>query len=344
MPVTFFIFWQPFCYNSSMATVSYVDLTTEQEVPYFKGLTAQDRFNYARVTKKVVFRSKKKVAGLTQKSMLPQVAAAWNLLTMPEKLAWNAAGRVTGFNPTQTNPNATVAGYRLFVQDKCARIRNDLAGNATPSLFHQYYVGNLHIESPATNLKIVQLHPHNYWISKKVKGKKGMYEPVIVIEDFVLPLVISLNYKSELVVAGPSPSARFYAKVWYSYQGADCYENIEVPIDLSADWKTGTATLSYDQFAKYGTGFYGVSLFGYDDNIKTGYIVGYDLYVELIDVTGDLYIDNVKAEHSAQNWVRDTYCNDIDQGFTKAFYQVPDHWVVIDVPDGAWYNSEYKEF
>jgi len=202
----------------------------------------------------------------------------------------------------------------------------------------------LHVEAPASNIKIVQLHPRSYWISQKVSGKKGMYQPVLVTEDFALPLTISLNYRAELTSAGASPSARFYAKVWYSYQGVDHFEYLELPLDLSCDWKTASAFLSVEQFSNFGIGTYGVSLFGFDDWPVLGYIVGYDLYFELVDVRGDLYIDNVKAEHSAQNWVRDTYCNDIDQGFTRAFYQIPKHWAVVDVPDGAWYNSIYKDF
>jgi hypothetical protein len=59
---------------------------------------------------------------------------------------------------------------------------------------------------------------------------------------------------------------------------------------------------------------------------------------------GDLYIDNVKAEHSGQNWVRDTYCEDILQGFTKAFYQIPKHWAAVILPEGSMYDSIYKDF
>jgi len=294
-----------------MARVSYVDLTTEEEVSYFKGLTAQDRFTFARVTKKVALQSKKRIKGLTQRSMLPAVSAAWNILSGAEKTSWTNAGAQCGLN-----------GYRLFVQDKCIRIKNEMAGNATPSLLHQSWVGQLHIEAPATNIKIVQLHPHTYWVNHKVYGKKGQYVPTVVNEDVALPFTISLNYKGELVSAGASPSARYYAKIWYSYQGVDLFYYLEIPLDLSCAWKNATATIS--------------SL--------VSYVVGYDLYLELVDVTGDVYIDNVKATHSSQNWVRDTFCKDIHQDFTRAFYQIPKHWAVVDLPDGAWYDSVYKDF
>jgi len=294
-----------------MAKVTYVDLTTEQEVPFYSGLTAQDRFTFARLTRKVTLLSKKKVVGLTARSILPTIAAAWNALSEAEQAAWTTAGGECALN-----------GYRLFVKDKAARIRNELAGNATPTTLHQVFVGNLHIEAPATNLKIVQLHPRAYWISQKVAGKKGMYQPVVVTEDLALPLEISLNYRAELTAAGPSPSARYYAKVWRSYQGQDLFTYLQIALDLSCDWKNALADL----------------------NSVVGTLISYDLYFELVDVEGDLYIDNVKSTHSGQNWVRDPYCQDIDQDFTRAFYQIPKHWAVVDVPDGAWYNSIYKDF
>lgn len=316
-----------------MAKVSYIDLIPAEELLFYKGLTAQSRFIHAHVCQKVTLLSTKRILGLTQKSLLPQIAAAWGLLSGAEKAAWTAAG-----------VEVNMRGYNLFVQDMCARIKNGIAGVATPSLLHQSWVGALKITAPASELKIAQLHPSSYWVYKKVIGKKSMYEPVAVSEIFVLPLVLSLNYKSELVDVSISHSyqygeifygeaiygddgsgdyfAKFYAEVWSSYQGIDYLTNLEIPLDLSADWQNATATLSAIQ----------------------GQIVSYNLYFHLYNVTGTLYIDNVKATHSTLNWVRDTFCNDIEQGFTQAFYQIPKHWAAVTLPDGAEFNSIYKEF
>lgn len=294
-----------------MAKVEYVDLLPATSDLYYKNLTAQDRFTFARITKKVTNFSRKRKAGMTQKSLLPQVSEAWALLSEAEKTAWTTAG-------AQRNLN----GWRLFTQDKCARLKNDFIGNATPTTLHQSWVGNLKIESPATELKIVQMHPRFYWVYKKVGGRKGMYEPVKVTEDFALPLVISLNYYSNLTSVGAGSYAQFYAVVRSSYQGIDRETSLVIPLDLSTDWKNATATLSS----------------------VIGYVIGYTLYFHLYNVTGDVYIDNVKATHSGQNWVRDTFCEDILQGFSKMFYQIPDHWAAEILPAGAFYDSIYKDF
>lgn len=294
-----------------MAKVEYVDLLPATSELYFRGLTAQDRFTHSRVTKKVTFFSRKKKSGVSARSLLPEIAAAWNFLSDAQKTAWSSAGAEVNLN-----------GYRLFVQDKTARILNDIAGNATPSTLHQSWVGNLKIESPATELKIVQLHPRSYWVSQKVPKKKGMYAPVLVTEDFALPLKIFLNYKSVLSSTGSNPSAKFYADIWSSYQGVDRHTLLEIPLSLNSNWAYAEATLTS----------------------VIGYVVGYSLYFHLVDVTGDVYFDNVGAEHSAQNWVRDPFCLDILQGFTRAFYQIPEHWAAIVLPSGAMYDSIYKDF
>lgn len=305
-----------------MAKVEYVDLLPAENILYYRGLTAQDRFTHARVTRKVALFSRKKKQGLSARSLLPQIAEAWNLFSDAEKLDWKNAGAEMNLN-----------GWRLFVQDKTIRIINDLAGNATPLLLHQSWLGNLKIESPATELKIAQLHPRAYWVSKKVYGKKGMYEPVLVTEDFALPLKISLNYKSEFDAFGfgdsvfgvyefGGPIIKFYADVWSSYQGSDIHNLLEIDLGLTDDWQNKEVTLT---------------------NVA-GYVVGYALYFYLKDLTGNLYIDNIKAEHSGQNWVRDPFCKDILQGFTRAFYQIPKHWAAIILPSGSMYDSIYKDF
>lgn len=294
-----------------MAKVSYIDIAPELENAFWSGLQPGDRFMFSRIRRKIVLLSVKRKKGLTQRSLLPQIAEAWQLLTEEQKGAWGSAG-------AQSNLN----GYRLFVQDQALRIKNELPGTATPNLLHQSLVGQLHIEAPATELKIIQHHPHFYYVWKKVGGKKGSYQAVLVNEDFALPLTISLNYKSDLTPQSGGAFARMYARVWHSYQGQDLHTDLQINLDFATDWKNATAVLS--------------SL--------AGYIVRYNLYIHLFDLQGDLFVDNIKAEHSAQNWVRDTYCKDINQGFTRAFYQVPKHWTGVIAPEGSWFESIYKDF
>lgn len=291
-----------------MAKTGYVDLDTTQEEAYFGSLTSGDRFINACVQRKTALLSYRRRKGVTQKSLLPACSVAWASLTTEQKEAWSTAGSYCSLN-----------GWRLFVRDYCYRVVNGLSGIATPNNLHQALVGQLTIEAPADELKIVQPHPNRYYISKKVTGTKNQYSPVPVTEILTLPLQIGLSYKADLTKTESDGFAKFYAIVRRLYQGRNIDEVLEINLDLSTDWKTATATLS---------------------NI-IGQYTSYSLYIHLYHLTGTLLVDNIKAIHSLQNWVRDPSCQDIHQDFTRAFYQVPKHWSALIIPDGAFFESVY---
>lgn len=293
-----------------MARTSYVNIPPGLEEVYYKALKIGDRYTFPRMTKNKTIISRKRRKGFSRKSLLPQVAEAWHALTEEQQEAWTTAASYSGMR-----------GYTLFVKDKCYRIINDIEGNATPSILHQALVGELRIDAPEEEIKIFQAHPESYWISKPVYGKKGMRTQVMINEHLELPLTISLNYKADLTSTGEGSFAKYYAIVKRLYQGRTIDVELAVNLDLQTDWKNAEATLE--------------SVVGQNTN--------YGLYIHLYKVTGSLLIDNVKAEHSSQNWVRDTYCNDIRQGFTKAFYQIPKHWVGQIIPGDVNFDSRYPE-
>lgn len=294
-----------------MAKTSYVYILPELEKAFFTGLQSSDRFVHSRIIKKTSFFSYKKKKGLTIRSLLPTISEIWNNFSESERTAWDQAGAQT-----------SLSGWRLFVKDQSLRIKNGLSGVATPSLLHQALVGWLHIESPADEIKIVQIHPKFYWVQRKVKGSKGMYEPVLITEHLSLPLTIGLNYRSELSPVSDNYFAKFYARFWHSYQGKDLFTDLVIPLDISCDWKHAEATITE----------------------LASYVIRYDLYFWLKGLQGDLYFDNIKVVHSGQNWARDPWCDNIRQTFTRAFYQIPKHWAGVILPEGTYYDSIYKDF
>jgi hypothetical protein len=291
-----------------MARSGYITLTTAQEEAYFTALKSGDRFIAPRITKQINLFSYRRKKGVSQRSLLPLCASIWNTYTTEQKTAWNTAGSYTG-----------LTGWKLFVKDKCYREVNGMAGEATPNNYHQALVGLLHIDAPADEIKIFQPHPSAYYISHKITGFKGMYSPLLVSERLTLPLVLSISYKSDLTSTGAGSFAKFYAIVRRLYQGNNLEQLLEINLDLSTDWKTATATLS----------------------TVLGQYTSYSLYIHLYKMTGDLFFDNIKATHNSANWARDKDCNDINQVFTRAFYQVPKNWASLVLPATAYYESVY---
>lgn len=291
-----------------MAKTSYLEISPELEEAYYSGLQSMDRFIIPRIRVKTALLSKEKIAVLEKRSYLEQIATLWNNFTDQQKADWKT------IDP-YPHPN----GWRAFVADQSQRIKLGLEGVATPNQYHQDLVGKILIEAPAEEIKLIQAHPSSYWIYQKVVGKKGMYEPVEVSEDFALPLKLTISYKSDLVSTGDGSFARFYATIRHLYQGQNLSHNEIIEIPLSSVWASQNTTIS----------------------TLTGLAVSYNLYIHLYKVTGTLLFDNVKAEHSGSNWARDPHCKEIEQSFTRAFYQIPKHWGVITMPTGADYESIY---
>jgi len=291
-----------------MAKVKFVSIPAGLEEFFNNAVQSSDRFVYSTVRMTNPFTSRRKKIALTQKSQLPLCSQIWKSLTQEVIDNWNTCGDLTG-----------LTGFRFFVQDKVLRLKNFIEGESVPSLLYQSMVGRLHVESPATGLLITQLHPLEYYVLRKKTGKATMYDAVKIVEEFVLPLNININYKANLTAIEGGYSARFYAIIYSSYQGRTIETPCDIDFDLVTDWKSASVGIGE----------------------VIGLVRGYALFLELDGVRGDVCFDCVQAVHSGQNWVRDRNCNNIKQTFTKQFFQVPANWVAIDLPEGSYYNSEY---
>jgi len=291
-----------------MSKVTYLAVPPELESLYWSGLQSGDRFIVPRIRVKTGLLSKQKFLLLTQRSLLPDIRVLWADFTSEQRADW----KNVDFHPRKH-------GWRTFVADQSRRIKLGLPGTATPNEYHQDLVGRIVLEAPASEIKLIQPHPFSYWVEHKVSGKKSMYELVNIVESFSLPLKIGISYKSNLVSTGDGSFSKFYADILHLYQGQNLHTNLELNFDLIHDWTRLDDTLSS----------------------VLGQVVSYSLFIHLYNVRGELYFDNVLSEHSGLNWARDIYCQNVSQGFTRAFFQVPKHWAPVIMPTGAGYDSIY---
>jgi len=296
------------CYYLVMAKIGFLNLDPAFKKTFEKSVKQGDRFVYSNLKLNKPLCSRKKKDKLRQVNYLQTIKNLWNNYDEEEQGFWNAAGAEIG-----------MSGYNLFVQDTSYRIKNNIEGLSIPSILHQFFVGNIHIEAPATSLTIRQVHDRNYWVLSPVAGKKTMIQPVEIIEDFQLPLQIGLSYKSNLSVVGENPVAMFYAEIWHAFQGENLFEMLPIRIDLVSDWKTVNQTLSSVQ----------------------GTIVSYNLNFTFNDVQGDLFFDNVKAIHSGQNWAIDSACNNINNDISDKFSKTVKNWQEVSIESGSSYQSIY---
>lgn len=148
--------------------------------------------------------SRQDIKNLKASSLMAQAGAAWNLLTQEQKDAWIEAGDEIG-----------LTAYQAYLQDKIYRIKNSIAGDATPSAFHQYKVGYINIAESSGNFLLRQVGP----------------------EIFEFPASLHLHYKTDLTDEDPDNG---FLKVRFKYKydegGGEQEQSDELDLDLSSEW------------------------------------------------------------------------------------------------------------
>jgi hypothetical protein len=291
-----------------MAKVTYQGFPEGGEDLFWEGLQIGDQYISPRIRIKRGILSPQKLLKITQRSLLPQIKATWDSFSDAEKLAWKAVD----YHPHKH-------GWRTFVGDQSKRIKLGFTNPVVPNEYHQDIVGRIVVNLPAHQIKLIQPHPFNYWVQHRDTTRKNAYKLVNVTETFSLPLTIGVSYKSILAATGAGAYAKFYAEVMHLYQGREILTNLECNLNLNQDWTRAEETLT----------------------TLIGHAIAYNLYFDLYNVRGTLWFDNVSAYHNAQNWARDIYCQHIDTGFSKAYYQVPDHWAPEIMDYGSGFDSIY---
>lgn len=175
-----------------------ITLPAGVDIIYNKTLRMYDISFFCNIGKNPQFFPRSTFYTLKEITYLFQIAYIWNALSDSVKNDWNLAANVTG----QHN-------YNLFVQDKSYRLKYGIAGNADPSLYHQFTVGRINIADPASSACFAQYN------TRKV----------------VFPCSFEMCFKTNLVASGANPSAKLKFTWTRYYQG----QNIEVveTIDLS---------------------------------------------------------------------------------------------------------------
>lgn len=291
-----------------MAKTQSVSVPDEIKTLYNSAIELSDPFVFGTAQAHKALPPDRRKAALKGQSVFRFLAPIWRELTPEQKLVWKEAGVYSG-----------ISGWQLFVSDNSARIRTQLPLDIPPSELWQVNAGRLLIESPADTLILKQEHPQSYWAAGKVVGASWKKQLVRIVENFSLPLELQIRYKTNLTPVGDTQSARFFARIWTSYQGQDIYSDLDINFSPSADWTYSTVT----------------------ESAMRGILIGYTLYLEIIGYTGEVLFDNIRALHSGSNWAQDPRCDEINKIFRKAFAVVPPFWVPVSLPSGSTFSSQY---
>ena len=252
-----------------------ITLPAGWEIIYNKTLRMYDISVLCNVGKNPIWFPRKRYVTLKEVTYLYDIAYLWGNLTEDQKAEWNYASNVIG----QHN-------FNLFTQDTSYRKKNGIGGLATPSLYHQYFVGHLKIENPANFSKIVQ---YNF-------------------RKILFPASFELCYHTNLVADGVNPYARFTIIYNRYVYGRTIEQSQTIEIPLISGWDKAKQQI-----------------------IDIGGRKGrWRVELELNDVVGDIWFDNIIVEYGGQIRLNDPYCMDVVK-----------YWKGENLPDGTILETIY---
>lgn len=293
-----------------MAKISYKDSSLDTNDVYYKTLVSSDRFVFSTVRVRKILLSRKRIKGLTQKSLLPAANFAWYALGSGTQNDWKSM-YADFFNN----------GYKAFIKAFIQRRQFGLTSTPESNIYYLGKVGKIEIVSPGNRCHIVQRHPNYYYVMKKVSKTKSQYIPVRVNEFATFPFNFKISYKSNLTVVSDNPHANIYVRVYTNYQGRVLEKDFIFPITLIQDWNA--PNMNIDK--------------------PLGTFKGYDVHIDLYGVRGQLYLDNFILYHDDKNWARDPNFDNMKTSYTRKYYQIESHWDIEDLPSGASFDSIYYE-
>jgi hypothetical protein len=186
-----------------MANLDNFHILPEQRELFEKSVVVRDGFFGTKADKKNIVYRKRNFVNLIAQSNFPDVAERWNALPQSVKDRWAQAGEWS-----------FQSGWDLFAQDTNYRVANGILGVGEANIFHQFKVGHIHIESPATAISIYQT----------------IFAPFDTFFD------MSINYCNRLVSTGAGSYAKMFLNIYVDEEWTQYWTSEELDLTDSGWW------------------------------------------------------------------------------------------------------------
>ena len=294
-----------------MAKIQNINVPPGQEELACRSFTLGDRYTFGSARSHQSELSDERKTELREQSLFYRLAQYWRLVTEPQKAAW-----------AENSAFSALTNWQAFISENAGRLRKGFSVTLDPPPLHTGNVGRVLSLDDSSHFLVTQLHPKEYSALRRIPACPWRSRVVTITENFSFPLTLRIRYLLDVETSGDNPGARYSARVTTSYQGEDIVRVYSINLVPGTEWREVTLTI---------TG-------------QPGYFVSYDLEIEMLNYTANLYFDNVEANHSGMNWARDRKCNDVSRDFVRGFSQVLPYWIVQISENIAEFNSDYFSF
>lgn len=267
-----------------MPLVNNINVPPEVYDLWIKACTIRYGFYGDKVDKKNIVWRRRNFPSLIARGNYQGLSQLWASLTAQQQSDWDDAGYWSA-----------QSGWDLFAQDTLYRISNEIAGVATPNLYHQFKVARANLATTTQEFFIKQ----DYYDIPNTE------------------VSWAINIFCPLVSDGAGSYAKFIVRVVTGYwnDDIDAPDIIEYEYDLT----------EFNTFWDYISDSY------IDGFIDTGKVF-FELCI--YKMTGSLYIDGVELNYNDQNFARDFQCNYVDLNWDKVQIPVGGSWSSIYPDDG----------
>jgi len=241
-----------------MSKVDDINVPPETQELWDRSLVINEHFSGTRVDKKAVIYRKRNFTSLIARGQFQGLANLWNSLTELQQEDWDDAGYWAG-----------MTGWDLFAQDTIYRINNGLLGVAVPDLYHQFFVGKIEIQDPASSIQLSQLYSGNHNI----------------------PVDFYFNAFFDMSSVGAGSYAKLTSSVYFRNWTGDFWENII--------WDYEYDLTEYTEWTYFGDSFD-------EEDVE---IIWVQFSIDIYNMRGVMYIDGIEFNYDDENHADDFQCN-----------------------------------
>jgi len=247
-----------------MPLVDNFHITPEQEELFYKSCTKRDGYFGTKVDKKDIVYRKRNFENFVQQSQFPDIATAWNSLTDYVKGLWSSAGQW-----------ANRSGWDLFAQDMGYRISNQIEGIGEANIYHQYKIGKITIEAPATSIIIKQ----------------------DIDVDFTVDVDFSFNYFHQLTSTADPHYAIMFLYYWRNDGFGDELHYEDISFDEDDVWQYNEDTYGFSAGTIWGA-YLQIEISNMQGNL---YLDGISAINNEINLVNDWQCDTIETSWASVN-------------------------------------------